>query len=120
MGLREPSAIHESSFCHRRSVRSGTRQTLQIAIGFVLSSALGSFGDPPDVTDCHWVTQKRGLGRTCQRGLERFTRALNTGALVPTLCVGMPSWTLRVRICSRSETTQSVEDGIPTQSVGTR
>jgi hypothetical protein len=46
----------------------------------------------------------------------------NMRLLVPTLCVGMQSRTLRVLFRSmprRSKTTQSVEDGIPTQSVGT-
>src|SRR5712672_3372045 len=46
-------------------------------------------------------------------------------SLVPTVPVGMPSGTLRVRISCRrrpfrrGKTTQSVADGIPTQSVGT-
>jgi hypothetical protein len=48
--------------------------------------------------------------------------------LVPTLRVGMPSWTLCVLFAQpenprfeshRIGTTRSVEDGIPTQSVGT-
>ncbi len=34
------------------------------------------------------------------------------------LTVGMPSWTLRVRISCR-KTTQSVGHGIPTRGVGT-
>ena len=39
--------------------------------------------------------------------------------LVPTLCVGMPSWTLRVLSDGcRTKTTQSVEDGIPTEDRG--
>ena len=40
--------------------------------------------------------------------------------LVPTLRVGMPSSTLCVALAAESSATQSVEDGIPTQSVGTR
>ena len=37
---------------------------------------------------------------------------------VPTLCVGMPSSTLRV-VRAVAEGPQSGQDGIPTQSVGT-
>ena len=39
--------------------------------------------------------------------------------LVPTLRVGMPSGTLRVPRAGPKAATQSVEEGIPTQSVGT-
>jgi hypothetical protein len=41
--------------------------------------------------------------------------------LVPTLCVGMPSWTLRVLFraaTTHQKTTQSVQDGIPTEDRG--
>ena len=54
---------------------------------------------------------------------ERDNRFMIRDALVPTLCVGMPSRTLRVLLRTAlpsPKTTQSVEDGIPTQSVGTR
>jgi hypothetical protein len=41
--------------------------------------------------------------------------------LVPTLCVGMPSWTLRVlfrAVSPGQKATRSVEDGIPTEDRG--
>jgi hypothetical protein len=68
----------------------------------------------------------------CCRVLEDAPHSLHRKArietLVPTLCVGMQSQTLRVvrgwRLSKRqspgkAKRTQSVPDGIPTQSVGT-
>jgi hypothetical protein len=59
--------------------------------------------------------------RVEERAPENINTIKNSALLVPMLCVGMPSWTLRVRFRAATpdeKTTQSVEDGIPTEDRG--
>src|SRR5487761_2590074 len=52
--------------------------------------------------------------------IQRFTCVMRAFYLVPSFCVGMPSSTLCVLSEREQMRTRSVQDGIPTQSVGTR
>ena len=99
-GIGETSQIAVASFRQRLSVRSGKPPGVTDCRGFVSSSPLGSFGE--------LVRRYKSMARNKARNHPR-SHALRGNALLDA-----PR-----RPCFEERGTQSVPDGIPTQSVGT-